>query len=118
MARLDNTCDPKTTQKQLCKDCPSGQYHFISFFQEARFVEWWDNQIATSARDEPAFECTPPPNEVLGWIHEHSLAALGCPVGEPWDRYGIFSEGMSGKRQQLVFLCVESTGNSRRLQAL
>jgi hypothetical protein len=37
------------------------------------------------AGDQPAFECTPPPSEGFGWLHEHLLAALGCPIGELWD---------------------------------
>ena len=86
MARLDKTCDPKTRHRQLCVDCPPGQCHFRGLFQESRFVEWlWDNQIAAAAGDQPAFECKPPPNEGLGWLREHLLAALGCPIGELWD---------------------------------
>lgn len=27
----------------------------------------------------------PPPDDGIGWLHEHLLAALGCPIGELWD---------------------------------
>jgi hypothetical protein len=49
-----------------------------------------------------AFEATPPPVKDFGWLHEHLLAAFGCPIGELWDterlaerckelgRYGFF----------------------------
>ncbi|KAH8897314.1 hypothetical protein GQ53DRAFT_791858 [Thozetella sp. PMI_491] len=78
--------DPEERHKELCLRHEPGKHSFIGLAQEQEFVEWlWNNQIAAVAGDQVAFECTPPPADGFGWLHEHLLAALGCPIGELWD---------------------------------
>lgn len=79
--------------EELCVRHAPGSHHFIGLDQDPDFVEWlWDNQIAAVAGDQPAFEATPPPDGGFGWLHEHLLAALGCPMGELWDTEGAAAE--------------------------
>lgn len=71
---------------ELCERNEFGKHRFIGLAQESDFVEWiWNNQIAAVAGDQVAFECTPPPEGGFGWLHEHLLAGLGCPIGELFD---------------------------------
>jgi hypothetical protein len=71
---------------ELCVRNAPGKHSFIGLAQERGLVSWlWDNQIAAVAGDQVAFECTPPPENGFGWLHEHLLGALGCPIGELWN---------------------------------
>ncbi|KAL3483777.1 putative cyclase-domain-containing protein [Aspergillus germanicus] len=81
-----NTTDTQLRHDILCVQNAPGGHHFIGLDQDEALVEWlWDNQIAAVAGDQVAFEATPPPDKGFGWLHEHLLAALGCPMGELWD---------------------------------
>lgn len=44
------------------------------------------------AGDQVAFECTPPLSDGVGWLHEHLLAGLGCPIGGLWDAESLAEE--------------------------
>ncbi|KAJ5815180.1 hypothetical protein N7474_006957 [Penicillium riverlandense] len=78
--------EPKARHHNLCVENEPGKHRFIGLAQEPEFVAWlWQNQIAAVAGDQPAFESTPPPSEGFGWLHEHLLGALGCPIGELWN---------------------------------
>lgn len=71
---------------ELCIRNAPGKHSFIGVAPTEEFVAWiWDNQIAAVAGDQVAFECTPPPEGGFGWLHEHLLGALGCPIGELWN---------------------------------
>lgn len=72
--------------KELCLDHEPGQHSFVGIESSREFVEWiWNNSISAVAGDAVAFESTPPPSDGFGWLHEHLLACLGCPMGELWD---------------------------------
>ncbi|KAJ5889840.1 hypothetical protein N7504_010650 [Penicillium tannophilum] len=74
---------------------------FIGLSQQPNFVEWlWNNQIAAVAGDQLAFECTPPPEDGFGWLHEHLLAGLGCPIGELFDTEKIAKSCAAEKRYE------------------
>ncbi|KAL4873855.1 hypothetical protein BDV12DRAFT_207569 [Aspergillus spectabilis] len=84
------TTGPSTRHDVLCVQNEPGAHRFIGLKSEETFVEWlWDNRIAAVAGDQPAFECTPPPDDWFGWLHEHLLAGLWCPIGEQWDTDGL-----------------------------
>jgi len=102
--RWYNNTSPTERHHKLCIEHSAGTHHFIGLAQERRFVEWlWNNQIAAVAGDQVAFEATPPPEHGFGWLHEHLLGALGCPIGELWDTEGI-AEHCKAKRKYEFFL--------------
>ncbi|KAL3455921.1 hypothetical protein BJX64DRAFT_281730 [Aspergillus heterothallicus] len=85
-----NTTPADERHDILCIQHAPGTHSFIGLAQEKDFVEWlWNNQIAAVAGDQVAFEATPPPEKGFGWLHEHLLAAIGCPMGELWDTEGL-----------------------------
>ena len=55
------------------------------------------------AGDQVAFECTPPPESGFGWLHEHMLAALGCPIGGLFDTETLAGECEMRKRYSFFF---------------
>jgi kynurenine formamidase len=78
--------DKEERHTELCIRNDPGKHSFIGLAPERDFVAWlWNNQIAAVAGDQVAFECTPPPEGGFGWLHEHLLSALGCPIGELWN---------------------------------
>lgn len=78
-----NETEATARHHELCVRKSLGSHRFIGLAQQPDFVEWlWNNQIAAVAGDQLAFECTPPPDGGFGWLHEHLLAGLGCPIGE------------------------------------
>jgi kynurenine formamidase len=81
-----SSCEPSRRHDELCVRNAPGQHNFIGLESSRDFVAWvWDNRIAAVSGDQVAFEATPPPSTGFGWLHEHLLAALGCPIGELWD---------------------------------
>lgn len=81
-----NETDPDERHNELCVRNSAGTHKFIGLAQERGLVEWiWNNRVAAVAGDQVAFERTPPPDGGFGWLHEHLLAALGCPIGELWN---------------------------------
>ena len=94
-----NNTTPNERHEELCVRNPPGGHHFIGLDQDQELIEWlWDNQIAAVAGDQPAFEATPPPSDGFGWLHEHIIAALGCPMGELWDTEGLAEECKARQR--------------------
>lgn len=74
------------THDLLCLAHQPGTHRFVGVEASQDFVAWlWNNQIAAVGSDTVAFEATPPPEGGFGWLHEHLLAGLGCPMGEIWD---------------------------------
>lgn len=81
-----NSTEEGSRHDELCIRNAPGKHSFIGIAPTEDFVAWiWDNQIGAVAGDQVAFECTPPPEGGFGWLHEHLLGALGCPIGELWD---------------------------------
>jgi hypothetical protein len=81
----NRTC-PKARHFELCSCHSPGTHSFIGVEASKAFVAWlWDNQIAAVAGDQVAFESTPPLVQEFDSLHQHLLAALGCPMGELWD---------------------------------
>ncbi|KAM0753422.1 hypothetical protein T439DRAFT_338536 [Meredithblackwellia eburnea MCA 4105] len=93
-------CPPTKRHEQLCIKHAPGSHNFIGLKAERNFVAWlWNNQIAAVAGDQVAFESTPPPPPGgFGWLHEHLLAALGCPIGELWNLEELAEECKRLKR--------------------
>ncbi|EME82084.1 uncharacterized protein MYCFIDRAFT_30459, partial [Pseudocercospora fijiensis CIRAD86] len=89
---------------ELCQRHSPGEHQFIGLAQAEDFIAWlWDNQIAAVAGDQVAFECTPPPESGIGMLHEHLLAALGCPIGELFDVETLAKECEKRKRYSFFF---------------
>jgi kynurenine formamidase len=81
----NHTC-PQERHFELCSCHSPGTHAFIGIEASKNFVAWlWNNQIAAVAGDQVAFESTPPPATGFGSLHQHLLAALGCPMGELWN---------------------------------
>lgn len=77
---------PTTRHIEMCERHTPGGHRFIGVEAARSVVSWlWDNQIAAVAGDQVAFESTPFQDNGFGSLHEHLLAALGCPIGELWD---------------------------------
>ncbi|KAI5480261.1 hypothetical protein MNV49_001220 [Pseudohyphozyma bogoriensis] len=96
---------PDIRHDNLCIKHAPGAHAFVGLEASREFVAWlWDNQISAVAGDQPAFEVTPPPAiGTTGWLHEHLLAALGCPMGELWDVELLGEECRKQERYSFFF---------------